>query len=217
MARDLAPDYAIVGEPSSMRIISAHRVRTASRHLHRRGQALIPLPHTRRTAGEFIALFTDMADQWEEKKARSTSRSSFPTPPVKREDTTGGLVHRRRAGGRRSTRYCAAPQVTAKILRGAVLTASFRRSSCPICRRALHAPLTGAEPGSLSPRGREARATRRRAGSGTETHRAPLRRDAPQKVWLPKAGQFCAVQSIGSDVLRRTLRTSGLSWAAERM
>ncbi|WP_314925936.1 M20 family metallopeptidase, partial [Rothia mucilaginosa] len=70
VARDLAPDYAIVGEPSSMRIIDAHkgahRGRVTFTGVPKHGSLATHGVNAVAAAGEFITFFTDMADQWEE-------------------------------------------------------------------------------------------------------------------------------------------------------
>ncbi len=70
VAHDLAPDYAIVGEPSSMRIIDAHkgahRGRVTFTGVPKHGSLATHGVNAVAAAGEFITFFTDMADQWEE-------------------------------------------------------------------------------------------------------------------------------------------------------
>ena len=70
VARDLAPEYAIVGEPSSMRIIDAHkgahRGRVTITGVPKHGSLATHGVNAVAAAGEFITFFTDMADEWEE-------------------------------------------------------------------------------------------------------------------------------------------------------
>ena len=213
MARDLAPDYAIVGEPSSMRIIDAHkgahRGRVTITGVPKHGSLATHGVNAVAAAGEFITFFTDMADEWEEE---GPFDEAFIIP-----HSTGSV---NLANGGLQYNIVAEQAVLEYDVRTLprVTTESFveridREISEVIlpdlqARAARAEKLTGAEPGSLTSRvGVKHELLATVPGLGTEDD-APIVRlahewlgtnDAPQKVtYGTEAGQFqrAGVESI---------------------
>ena len=213
VARDLAPDYAIVGEPSSMRIIDAHkgahRGRVTITGVPKHGSLATHGVNAVAAAGEFITFFTDMADEWEEE---GPFDEAFIIP-----HSTGSV---NLANGGLQYNIVAEQAVMEYDVRTLprVTTESFveridREISEVIlpdlqARAARAEKLTGAEPGSLASRvGVKHELLAAVPGLGTEDD-APIVRlahewlgtnDAPQKVtYGTEAGQFqrAGVESI---------------------
>ena len=213
VARDLAPEYAIVGEPSSMRIIDAHkgahRGRVTITGVPKHGSLATHGVNAVAAAGEFITFFTDMADEWEEE---GPFDEAFIIP-----HSTGSV---NLANGGLQYNIVAEQAVLEYDVRTLprVTTESFveridREISEVIlpdlqARAARAEKLTGAEPGSLTSRvGVKHELLAAVPGLGTEDD-APIVRlahewlgtnDAPQKVtYGTEAGQFqrAGVESI---------------------
>ena len=198
VARDLAPDYAIVGEPSSMRIIDAHkgahRGRVTITGVPKHGSLATHGVNAVAAAGEFITFFTDMADEWEEE---GPFDEAFIIP-----HSTGSV--NLATGGLRTL-----PQVTTESFVERIDREISEVILPDLQARAARAEkLTGAEPGSLTSRvGVKHELLAAVPGLGTEDD-APIVRlahewlgtnDAPQKVtYGTEAGQFqrAGVESI---------------------
>ena len=213
VARDLAPDYAIVGEPSSMRIIDAHkgahRGRVTFTGVPKHGSLATHGVNAVAAAGEFITFFTDMADQWEEEGPYDES-FIIPHSTGSVNLANGGLQYNivaEQAVVEYDVRTL--PQVTTESFVERIDRELSEVILPDLQARAARAEkLTGAEPGSLTSRvGVKHELLAAVPGLGTEDD-APIVRlahewlgtnDAPQKVtYGTEAGQFqrAGVQSI---------------------
>ena len=213
VARDLAPDYAIVGEPSSMRIIDAHkgahRGRVTFTGVPKHGSLATHGVNAVAAAGEFITFFTDMADQWEEEGPFDES-FIIPHSTGSVNLATGGLQYNivaEQAVVEYDVRTL--PQVTTESFVERIDRELSEVILPDLQARAARAEkLTGAEPGSLTSRvGVKHELLAAVPGLGTEDD-APIvhlahewlgTNDAPQKVtYGTEAGQFqrAGVQSI---------------------
>ena len=209
VARDLAPEYAIVGEPSSMRIIDAHkgahRGRVTITGVPKHGSLATHGVNAVAAAGEFITFFTDMADEWEEEGPYDEA-FIIPHSTGSVNLVNGGLQYN----------IVAEQAVLEYDVRTLprVTTESFVREISEVilpdlqARAARAEKLTGAEPGSLTSRvGVKHELLAAVPGLGTEDD-APIVRlahewlgtnHAPQKVtYGTEAGQFqrAGVESI---------------------
>ncbi len=213
VARNLAPDYAIVGEPSSMRIISAHkgahRGRVTITGVPKHGSLATHGVNAVAAAGEFITLFTAMADEWE---AEGPYDEAFIIPhSTGSVNLANGGLQYNIVAGRAVLEYDVRtlPQVSTESFVERI-DRDIAEVVLPHLReRANRAEqLTGAEPGSLASRvGITHELLTAVPGLGTEDD-APLvclahewlgNEDAPQKVtYGTEAGQFqrAGVQSI---------------------
>lgn len=213
VARNLAPDYAIVGEPSSMRIISAHkgahRGRVTITGVPKHGSLATHGVNAVAAAGEFITLFTAMADEWE---AEGPYDEAFIIPhSTGSVNLANGGLQYNIVAGRAVLEYDVRtlPQVSTESFVERI-DRDIAEVVLPHLReRANRAEqLTGAEPGSLASRvGITHELLAAVPGLGTEDD-APLvclahewlgNEDAPQKVtYGTEAGQFqrAGVQSI---------------------
>ena len=210
---DLAPDYAIVGEPSSMRIISAHkgahRGRVTFTGVPKHGSLATHGVNAVAAAGEFITFFTDMADRWEEEGPYDES-FIIPHSTGSVNLATGGLQYNivaEQAVVEYDVRTL--PQVTTESFVEHIDRELSEVILPDLQARAARAEkLTGAQPGSLTSRvGVKHELLAAVPGLGTEDD-APLIHlahewlgtdDAPKKVtYGTEAGQFqrAGVQSI---------------------